>query len=143
MVESGPRIRIGENFIHLLVLLIRTHWAIIDLRLAVVLRYRVSSLRIVDLSQPYLILLIIFMGSFTVDIVIRKGIGFIIMVSWVKCREIVLQLGFPLGLTKFWLPYFSLYSKGCEFLYRHSLELSLFSCYSSRLCKLYVIALFL
>lgn len=63
MVGSGLRRRIEVILIRKLVLLILILQVIIVSRLAVVLRNRVPNLSLVELSQPHLILLAIFIDS--------------------------------------------------------------------------------
>lgn len=96
MVGSGLRSRIRKNFIRLPMHLILRFQVIIVFKLVVVLRYRVPSLMSVELNQPYLILLVICVGSFIMDIMGWGKIGAIILVSLVIYNEIVLHREFSL-----------------------------------------------
>lgn len=75
-----------------------------------VLSHKVLSLRLLELSQPHLILLTIFADSFSMYIMIRGEIAALIMVILVICSEIVLRLGFSLGIIMSRLPLLKLMS---------------------------------
>ena len=95
MVDSGLRRRIREIHIRLPVLLILGLQVIIIFRLVVVLRHKVSNIRLVELNQPHLIILSIFVGIFTMDTMKRGEISAIIMVSLVIYNKIILRIEFP------------------------------------------------
>lgn len=100
MVDSGLKRKIGEVFVRLLVLLILYFQVIIIFSIAIVLRHRVSSLRLVELNQPYLTLLVNFAGSSIVDIMKRGEISALIMGYLVIYNGIFLCLGFSLGIIR-------------------------------------------
>lgn len=105
IIDNGLRKIFEGVLIHILrlVLLMISHLLISSFGLVVVLRHKVPNLRLVELSQSYLILLVDFAVNFTKVIVMRKEIGILIMVILAICRETILYLRYLQGLIIFQL----------------------------------------
>lgn len=84
-----------------LVLHILSHLMTIIFRAIMDLGDRVPNLRLVELSPPYIIPLINFVGRCILDFMWRDGISFLSEVSWETCNGIIHQSGLPLGLISF------------------------------------------
>lgn len=121
-INIGPRERLREILTHQLVLQSLRPQVISISSLLVSPGHRVTSVRLVQLSQHHLTHLIVLAKSFIMDFVFSKVNYSLDVVSRVICSEISPQLGLHLGIIRLWFPYHRLlYTSGtgnsCNHLY--------------------------